>query len=77
MLHVDTNSSTSSSLLTEFGNNMSFEAKEEGKIALQLLKRACRDCKCALDRIKNVNTNVNVNNNKDLESVSVLFAFCV
>ena len=64
-------------MLTEFGNNVSHEAKEESKIALQLLKRACRDCKCALDRIKNTNTNANVNNNKDLENVSELFVFCV
>ena len=49
---VDANSSTSSSLLTEFGNNVSHEAKEEGKIVLQLLQRLFRDCKCALDRIK-------------------------
>ena len=54
---------------------MSHEAKEEGKISLQLLKRVCRDCKCALDRIKNANANVN--DNKDLENVSVLFLFCV
>ena len=39
---------------------MSCEAKEEGKIVLQLLKRACRDCKCELDRIKNTNDNANV-----------------
>ena len=77
MLCVDANSSTSSSLLTEFGNSISHEAKEEGKIVLQLLKRVCRDCKCALDRIKNTNANANVNNNKDLENVSVLFVFCV
>ena len=58
---------------------MSHKAKEEGKIVLQLLKRACRDCECALDRIKNTNANANANanNNKDLENVSVLFAFFV
>ena len=56
---------------------MSCEAKEEGNIASQSLKRVCRDCEYALHRIKNANANANVNNNKDLENVSALFLFCV